>query len=49
MLYQNKNKTVTITNEFNNIGLGFNSYTFCNNSYLIEFTFLSIHIYITNK
>lgn len=48
MIYQNKNETLTITYEPNNIGIGlnyFNAYDF----WILEISVLVFHIYITNK
>jgi hypothetical protein len=48
MIYQNKNETLTITYESNNIGIGLNYYTALD-FWIFEISLLFFHVYITNK
>lgn len=44
ILYQNKTKSVTLTSEQKNIGLGFT--VFFENGFLAEVIFINLHLYL---
>lgn len=48
-LYQNRTKSITITSETNNLGLGLISSSVSDKFRLSELVFFNIHVYIINK